>query len=431
MKRYLLLLIFSLSVCCGCATASADSFDKYFEKKSLRIDFALTGNSETQFAAVSQLRKEPVWSGPLTNLIDPFDYGHYRINIYDRSGGELIFSRGMATLFEEWRATPQAKEEMQSWINSISIPFPKSEIIFELLYRDNHTMEYESLIKMSIRPDRLDIDASPLHANEVVPILDNGDPNTKVDLVFVAEGYSAGEREKFISDAQRFSDTLFRTSPFSEHREDFNVWAVALVSEESGTDRSGEGIFKNTALSSGFYTFGIDRYLTTKDMKGIRDAVWNVPNDAVFVLVNDSVYGGGGMYNLYACGTADNRLTLEVFTHELGHSFAGLADEYYTSEVAVEEFYAFDKEPWEPNITTLVDFESKWKHMIPDGTPVPTPLEMPYKESCGVYEGAGYSAKGIYRPMDHCMMRDFAPFCPVCSEAIVMMIDYYCGREVK
>ena len=159
-------------------------------------------------------------------------------------------------------------------------------------------------------------------------------------------------------------------------------------------------------------------------MKSIRDAVWNIPCDAIFILVNSEIYGGGGMYNFYAIGTADNPHTIRVFVHELGHSFAGLADEYFQSEVAYNDFYDLRIEPWEPNITTLVDFDRKWKDMLPSGTPVPTPTEAPYTDKTGVFEGGGYRDKGIYRPMDHCMMRDMAAFCPVCRRAILRMIDF-------
>jgi hypothetical protein len=231
--------------------------------------------------------------------------------------------------------------------------------------------------------------------------------------------------EKFQADAERFTKALFQTAPYNSRRADFNVWTVELPSEESGTDISGIGVYKNTALNSGFYTFGIDRYLTTQDMKSIRDAVWNVPCDAIFILVNTEKYGGGGMYNFYAIGSADNPQTIRIFVHELGHSLAGLADEYFQSEVAYsDDFYHIEAEPWEPNITTLVHFETKWNDMLPNGTPVPTPLEEPYRDKLGVFEGGGYLAKGIYRPMDHCMMRDFAPFCPACCRAILQMTDF-------
>lgn len=429
-KQMIRKILLMATVTLLCMTGIAQSrFDTFFEKKSLRIDFALSGNAEGQRAAIEQLREEPTWGGPQKNLVDEFHYGGYYVRVYDKASGELIYSKGFNTLFEEWLTTDQAKTETQSWTNSISIPFPKRDITFELLARSRDDMQFHPLLRMDIAPESIFIDRGALKSNHITKLLYNGEPNRKVDLVFLAEGYRAEEQEKFVSDARRFMEALFRTPPFSAHQEDFNVWAVGVESEDSGTDLSGKGIFKQTALNSGFYTFGIDRYLTTRDMKSIRDAVWNVPTDALFILINTDMYGGGGMYNFYACGTADNERTPVVFTHEFGHSFAGLADEYFSSEVAYNDFYNLKQEPWEPNITTLVDFDSKWKDLIEEGTPIPTPVDETHKDRCGVFEGGGYIPKGIYRPMDHCMMRDYAPFCPACSRAIERMIRYYCDEE--
>lgn len=405
------------------------TFDTFFERKSLRIDFFLSGNAKQQSAAIEQLRKEPVWSGPLNNLIDQFYYGGYYVNIYDKATNKLIYSHGFNTLFEEWRTTDQANTETQAWTNSVSVPYPKNPIVMELTARDRNDMQFHTLLKMDIDPTSIFIDQGNLKANRVTPILSNGDSHEKVDLVFLAEGYTAAEQDKFVADAKRFMEALFKTPPYDQRKNDFNVWAVGCISEESGTDSSGKGVFKNTAFNTGYYTFGIDRYLTTRDMKSIRDAVWNVPTDAIFILINADTYGGGGMYNLYACGTADHPKTPVVFTHEFGHSFAGLADEYFSSEVAYNDFYNLKYEPWEPNITTLVNFDAKWKDLLPANTPVPTPLDDAHKDKCGVFEGGGYLSKGIYRPMDHCMMRDYAPFCPACTRAIHRMIDYYCDKK--
>jgi hypothetical protein len=233
-------------------------------------------------------------------------------------------------------------------------------------------------------------------------------------------------------DAKKFAEALFTTAPFDKCKKDFNIWAVEVPSKDSGTDVSGKGVYKNTAFDSGFYTFGIDRYITTANMRAIRDAVWNVPCDGVFILVNSEIYGGGGMYNFYAIGTAHNPMTMKVFTHELGHSLFGLADEYYTSAVAYNEFYNLKVEPWEPNITTMVDFDSKWKDMLPKGTEIPTPANKENVTKLGVYEGGGYVAKGIYRPMINCMMRNNKDFCPACSRAILRMVEYLTDkRKVK
>ena len=426
MKRVKCIVFFLSAVLlpvCGQMLRAQESFDTYFEHKSLRIDFALSGNKTGQSAALEQLREEPVWGGPRKNLIDTFHYGGYYINVFT-DGRHLIYSRGFNTLFEEWRTTDEAAEQTQSWTNSISVPYPKQPVTVELLARDRVTGQFASLLEMKVDPQSIFIDRSPLRALESVDIWNQGEPTGKIDLVFLPEGYTEAEMDKFDADARRFAEALFQTPPYDRRQKDFNIRAVRLPSAESGVDIAGKGIYKHTALNAGFYTFGIDRYLTTRDMKSIRDAVWNIPCDAIFILVNSEIYGGGGMYNFYAIGTADNPHTIRVFVHELGHSFAGLADEYFQSEVAYNDFYDLHIEPWEPNITTLVDFDRKWKDMLPSGTPVPTPTEAPYTDKTGVFEGGGYRDKGIYRPMDHCMMRDMAAFCPVCRRAILRMIDF-------
>jgi hypothetical protein len=416
----------SLVACLFAAIGMAQkNFDTYFEKKSLRVDFALSGNVVYQTASVQQLREEPVWGGPRRNLTDPFEYGGYLAKVYDKATGEMIYSRGFNTLFEEWRTTEQAKTEVQSWTNSISLPYPKQTVILEILGRNKEDMKFSPLLKQEIDPASIFIDRGKLKDNKVTRIQYKGDSANKVDLVFLAEGYTADEQDKFIADARRFTESLFSTPPYNSRKNDFNVWAVSLVSEESGTDVSGAGIYKHTALNSGYYTFGLDRYLTTPDVKSIRDAVWNVACDNIFILVNSDTYGGGGVYNFYAIGTADNKQTAVIFVHELGHSFAGLADEYFTSEVAYDEnFYNLKLEPWEPNITTLVNFDSKWKDLLSTNAPIPTPDDEAHKDMTGVFEGGGYLAKGVYRPKVHCMMRDYGPFCPACTRAIHQMIDY-------
>ncbi len=417
-------MIFGLSALLFMQACTQSTYDRYFEDKSLRIDYMSIGDAKTQTAVVHELREEPVWGGPKKNLIEPFGYGEYLMEIYDAASGELIYSRSFCSLFGEWRTTAEAKTETQAWYNSMSVPYPKDRIIVDLKARNKADMKFYSIMRHEIDPSSMFIDKAPLVDNKVVKIQDNGGPTDKVDLVFIAEGYTEAELDKFFKDAERFSEALFACPPFDTCRDDFNVWAVGTVSMDSGTSSSGIGIYKNTALKTGYYTFGLDRYLTTKDMKSIKDATWNVPCDAVFLLINAETYGGGGIYNSYACGTADNARTLNVFTHEFGHSFAGLGDEYFESEVAYESYYNLEKELWEPNITTLVEFDRKWKDLLPEGTPIPTPLNDETKDKIGVFEGGGYLSEGIYRPMDHCMMRDYAPFCPACSRAILQMVAF-------
>jgi len=152
-----------------------------------------------------------------------------------------------------------------------------------------------------------------------------------------------------------------------------------------------------------------------------------VPSDVVYVLTNTDKYGGGGIYNFLSVGISDHAQSESVFLHELGHGFAGLGDEYYESSVSYEEFYSLQVEPWEPNITTLVDFNRKWADMLPAGIQIPTPVEEAYNQTVGLFEGGGYVAKGIFRPYNQCRMRsNKSDFCPVCVRAIERMIKYYC-----
>jgi hypothetical protein len=229
--------------------------------------------------------------------------------------------------------------------------------------------------------------------------------------------------DKFLADAERSASYIFSEEPFQSLRDQFNIRAVKSASPDSGTDIPGQGIWKNTVMNSGFYTFGIERYMTTMDYKSVCDVAANAPYDQIYILVNTDKYGGGGIYNHYSISAADNLQSRAVVIHEFGHAFGGLADEYYTSAVAYNDYFPLDVEPWNPNLTTLVDFDSKWKDMVPEGTPVPTPAEDQYKDVVGVYEGGGYVAKGVYRPMIDCRMHtNDAVFCPVCSTALRKMV---------
>ncbi|MDR3129340.1 MAG: IgA Peptidase M64 [Tannerellaceae bacterium] len=404
------------------------TFYTYFELQSLRIDFVLSGNDTSRAASLLHLRKEPLWSAPLDHLVDPFKYGDYFVFVTDPVSCDTLYSRGFNTLFEEWRTTPEAAHRTQAFLNSVLVPFPRRLITVTLSARSRIDMCFYPLLSFSVDPEDSHIDCGTHVSYPVTELVDNGSIHRHVDLLFLAEGYSAAEHDKFLADAQRFTDVLYDTPPFTVCKDRFNVRALFIPSCQSGTDIPHEGVYVHTPLHTSFHTFSIDRYLTTVDIPAVCDARWDVPCDALVLLVNTPVYGGAGIYNFYATVAADNDRSPHIFIHELGHSFAGLADEYFTSEVAYNNFYPLDCEPWEPNITTLVRFVDKWNDLLLPGTPVPTPLMAPYDVLPGVFEGAGYSSKGIYRPMDHCMMRDYAPFCPACSRAILEMIDFFAPR---
>jgi hypothetical protein len=307
------------------------------------------------------------------------------------------------------------------------MPFPKKTV---QLVVEMRTWEggFKQLLCLSVDPKDYFITDEKGPDYPVVPMMENGPHEKKVDLVFLAEGYRANEMEKFQKDIKRLTDYMFSMEPYNKHKQDFNLYAVLVPSAESGTDIPGKGIYKSTAFNSHFYTFDEARYLTSKDMKSIHDAAAGAVYDQVFVLVNSETYGGGGFYNYLTLTTVDNERSPQVFVHEFGHAFAGLADEYYTSEVAYEDFYNLQVEPWEPNITTLVDFDSKWKSMIADTVPQPTPRIEKWDGVVGLFEGGGYLAKGIYSPVMDCRMKtNEAPgFCPVCCRAIEKTIRSYC-----
>ena len=409
------------------ATLSAHSqvrFDDFFKRTTLRYDFLLGGNSDTVEVYPQQIKMEPFWAGSKKNLIDKLNFGTYRIRVFDEKTNQLIFSKGFSPLFAEWQATGEAQQMKRTFYQSALFPFPKKKVRLEIEQRQWEG-DFLTIYSAFVDPDDYYILRETPRKYETRKIHISGKSEKCVDLVFLAEGYTEYEMDKFISDVNRMTNYLFETKPFDKHKNEFNVYAVLSPSEESGTDVPGESIYRNTVFNSSFYTFGTPRYLTTSDMKNIYDAAALVPWDHIYVLVNTERYGGGGFYNFVSVGAVDNSLSEKVFVHEFGHGFAGLGDEYYTSKVAFENFYNLDVEPWEPNLTTLVDFDRKWKNMLDEDVPVPTPRISRYAKNTGVFEGGGYTAKGVYSPMMNCRMKtnEVPYFCPVCSEAIERVIE--------
>jgi hypothetical protein len=422
MKAILLfvLLLYSISA------SSAISFDSYFNNKTLRFDFIFAGDSKNTVVHAVGMKEEPFWAGSRTNMTDPFNYGNFKYEVFDEAGDVLIYSKGFSSLFQEWQTTAESKVMTRSFYEVATMPFPKNKIRFVLSNRQKDgtfTKLYETVIDPAdyfIRREK------PVNAS-FTRIYGKNDPSKSVDLAFIAEGYKAEEMGKFREDVKKMADALFDEEPFRKHKDQFNIWAVEAISQESGTDIPGENVYVNTVLNSNFYTFDLDRYLTTQDIKSVNDYAALVPHDNIIVLINSKKYGGGGVYNYYSGTTTDHPLSKVVFVHEFGHGFAGLADEYYTSSVAYNEYYPLDVEPWEPNITTMVDFDSKWKDVIEKGIPVPTPSSDKFKNDLGLFEGGGYSAKGIYRSEIDCRMKSNTEkgFCMVCRKAIEEMIDAY------
>ena len=421
--RILLALVLTM---CTLSSSGQSTFENYFSDKVLRFDFILAGNSQKTVVYPVGIKEEPLFAGSHQSLMDPFDYGNFKYEVFDVTENKLIYSRGFCTLFQEWQTTPEAKSIERSFYEVATMPYPKNRVRFILSLRE-HTGTFTKLFETIIDPTDYYIrKEKPVNAS-VTKIYGPGTPQKCLDLAFVAEGYTADEMGKFRDDVKKMADVLFSEAPFSDYRKKINIWAVEAVSADSGTDIPGERIYLNTVLNSSFYTFGTDRYLTTQDIKSVNDYAAVAPHDNIIVLINSNMYGGGGVYNYYSGTTAGHPLSPKVFLHEFGHGFAGLADEYYSSDVAYDGFYPLTVEPWEQNITTLVNFDLKWKKTVTKETPIPTPAEEKYKNITGLFEGGGYSAKGIFRPEIDCRMKSNGTkgYCTVCREAIKKMIEFY------
>ncbi len=419
-KIIFLILILSLSI------FPKINFDDYFENGSLRIDYYHTGDSTNDSYSIDELIKEPYFGGSHKNLIDPFNYGVYRVQVYDDTSNKLIYSHGYSTLFHEWQTTDEAKQTTKSFSETVIIPFPKNKIRVEFYSRDKKNKLIKKF-EYKISPENYFIKTERKKEYNYFEVLHNGDPTDEVDIVFIPEGYTKDEMNNFKDDCNKFAEYLFESSPYKENKNKFNIRGIEAPSLESGTDIPAQHVWKKTLLNTSFYSLDLDRYLMTTDNKSVRDVASNAPYDQIIIIVNTNKYGGGAIYNDYSVVVNNNSYEEYIMVHEFGHEFAFLADEYYTSDVSYNDFYPKNVEPLEPNITTLIDFNSKWKDMVDPSTPIPTPVEDKYLDEVGAFEGGGYAEKGIYRPCYDCSMKSASAdnFCPVCKKAIQQMINFY------
>ena len=402
-------------------------FDQYFTESSLRVDYVLTGNRQTTTFSLKELIREPYWSGSKTNLIDDLEFGNYIVKVFEAGTDHLLFSKGYQNLYGEWVITPEALKLTKSFEESVIVPFPRVKIDVALC-RKTWEGELVEGMRLTINPDDYFIrDYDNLNLPIYEAWIGNKDITKAVDIVILPEGYTQAEMGKFIKDCDFFVKSLFDYAPYDRYRESFNVRGVMAPSEESGCTMPGDHIYKNTVMRFSFWTFDSERYCMSTDNRDIRDLAGQVPYDQIYVLVNTDKYGGGGIYNFYCSSASSNSFSGDVIIHEFGHGFAGLADEYYNDETGYDHMYNLEVEPWEPNITTMVDFSNKWGDMLDKKTPVPTPREKKYEHTIGVFEGGGYEPKGMYSPHMDCLMKTFKghEFCPVCQRAIERMILYY------
>ena len=422
--RYFTLLILSL------LSLTAKAFEP---TQTLRLDYIFSGTDKTQEIALDEMYCYDGWAGRRVNMDQVPVRGNGQITLSNLATGQVLYRQSFSTLFQEWQTTEEATRVRKSFENVFLVPMPveKAEVKVELY-------DFRGGVSSSLvhRIDPSDILIRKVNSQpaEHKYILKGGAPEDCIDVAVVAEGYTLAEMEMFYDDARKAVDAILSHQPFGQYKDKFNFVAVALESEDSGVSVPGEGDWKKTALSSHFNTFYMDRYLTTLRLKNMHDKLAGIPYEHIVILANTDTYGGGGIYNSYTLTTAHHKSFEPVVVHEFGHSFAGLGDEYYYDDQFVEYYYP-DCEPWEQNISTLFDFASKWEDMLPKSVAIPSPVpaESLWQEDgngkdalIGVYEGAGYQSKGVYRPYPDCRMKTNSPkaFCPVCQRAIARIIEH-------
>lgn len=425
MKRILsiLLLLASLS------WVYAQDFDQYFTDATLRIDYVFAGDVNKQNIAVDELCTIPRWYGKRQRLSEVPVEGNGQIIVRDHSSQQIIYRNSFSTLFQEWLSYDEAKTTTRAFQNVFLTPMPKDTVDVTLELYNNRRTVMAALTHTVVPTDILirhvgDHDVTPYET-----IQEAEDPSHCIHIAFIAEGYQESEMNVFMQDCQTACNAMFAHEPFKSLQSRFNVVAVKAPSVESGTSTPSQGVWKKTALHSHFDTFYSDRYLTTLNLKDLHDWLAGTPYEHIIILVNTEKYGGGGILNSYNLTSTHHLYFKPVVVHEFGHSFGGLGDEYAYDFEQIP-MYPHDVEPWEPNLTTLADFHGKWEDMIEKGTPVPTPestSKSTIRQRVGLFEGAGYSLKGVYRGCQDCRMRtnENPIFCPICDRALRRLIDFY------
>ncbi|HWQ54410.1 MAG TPA: IgA Peptidase M64 [Bryobacteraceae bacterium] len=440
--------------------------------RTMRLDYFHACDAASEHLALDALVLEGPWPGHPARYIDDTNLGKYFFEVVDRRTNRVLYSRGFASIYGEWESTAEAREGWRVFHESVRFPQPAAPVQVSVKKRDRRNA-FREIWSVSVDPADKTVDRTAPRATGAWAVIENGAPPGKVDLLLMGDGYTAAQMDKWHRDARRAADMLFAVSPFKERRGDFNVWAVDTPAEESGVARPSDGVWRRSPLRVAYDAFGSERYVLTFDNKRLREAAAAAPYEFIAILVNDRKYGGGGIFNLYSTLAADNAFVPYLFVHEFAHHFAGLADEYYTSDVAYGSAEA-RLEPWEPNVTAD-PHAAKWKDLATSGAPLPTPwpkqefealqkevqarrrairaagrpeAEMealfrdegarstkllgaaPWAGKTGAFEGAMYEATGYYRPRIDCLMfsRNEVGFCEVCRRAIERVIALYTGR---
>ncbi len=416
-------IIFCLLLISNCGYGQ--HFDQFFIDKTLRVDVVFAGNSDKKSIVIDELNELPSWAGRKQHLNENHLRGNGVINMYDIQTEQLIYTQSFSTLYQEWLSTVEAKQISKNFENVFLLPFPKAAVRVEIALIDDQGA-YSVLLKQQLDPTDILIHKKGYQAVTPHVLLHQAKNQSKaINVVIVAEGFQQSQMATFREYAQVTIDEIFAHQPFGQYQDRFNIYAVESVSKDSGVSVPRHHEWKQTAVESNFDTFYSERYLTTARLKKLHDLLAGIPYEHIIILANTDVYGGGGIYNAYTLTTTGHVNFKPVVVHEFGHSFAGLSDEYFYESDVLSEMQSVALEPWEQNITTLKDFDSKWKDMLKPKTPIPTDIQDVKKYPLGVYEGL--AGKKIYKAALDCRMKTNTAkeFCPVCQRAISNLIRFY------
>lgn len=415
------------------------------QDRTLRVNYTFSGNNKESHIFLDDLNVIDGWAGRRVNLKDLYVAGNGQITMTDAATGDTLYRNSFSTLFQEWQNTEEATLVDRSFENVCLLPMPERKAVIEVKLTDNYN-KVVACLKHTVDPEDILIRHIGQNPAEWKYLYHGGSPEECIDVVIVPEGYSADEMELFYKDARIAVNSLFSHEPFKSMQNRFNILAVELASKDNSVSVPLEGLWTETALSSQFSTLYSDRYLTTLRLRQLHDKLAGILYEHIIILANTDVYGGGGIFNFYTLTTAHHAQFASVVVHEFGHSFGGLADEYFYDD-QYEQYYNSLTEPWEPNITTLADFGSKWQDMIPPQVKQPTPVpvkdprlpmtaeqrkEVSALPPVGLYEGGGYMSKGVWRGSFNCRMQTNScpDFCPVCRRSLERIIRFYTEQLV-
>lgn len=419
-------IIFAIIVTLGCR---AQEFNKYFIDRTLRLDYIFSGNKARQEISLANVYSMPRWYGKKQKLGETPVEGNGQITVRQHKSDNIIYKNSFSTLFQEWLTYDDAAGPGKAFENVFLIPMPKDTVDITVTLNNNRRQPVVSYTHTVIPTDILIRHIGEKNVTPYTTLQTAADTSKCIHIAFVAEGYTDSEMDTYINDANAAAEAIFSHEPFKSSRDRFNIIAIKSASGESGTSEPSKDLWKNTALGSHFDTFYSNRYLTTLNLFRLHDVLAGTPYEHIIILVNTDEYGGGGILNSYVLSMTHHPMFKPVVTHEFGHSFGGLTDEYAYDNEQIP-MYPHDVEPWEPNITTLKNFKGKWDNLIEQGTAVPTPESNDpetINSKVGLFEGAGYSMKGVYRGMQDCRMRtnENPEFCIICRNALQRLIDFY------